>query len=303
MRLAIREDGAAFAEAERRGGGRDGLKVGLGRAPVMAAVDLGASKVACFILKPDGVRPADRSITACGVGYVQSRGIRGGAVIEVEEAASAIAKASGARRGARQGQRRRGYRLHVGRPLASRRLTANVSLGRPGRSGTRTISRAIGAAVSGLKMPGRRIIHVRPIGWSVDGAKGVRDPRSMYGRQLGLHLLLVSIDEQVFQTIAHCVERAHLQFDGVVAAPFASALATLEEDEMDLGAILIDMGRRLDLAGGLFRRQPDPRRQPGRRRLARHPGRGPRPFHLDHRRRADQDPARSAIASSNEDPR
>ena len=27
MRLAIREDGAAFAEAERRGGGRDGLKV------------------------------------------------------------------------------------------------------------------------------------------------------------------------------------------------------------------------------------------------------------------------------------
>ena len=59
------------------------------------------------------------------------------------------------------------------------------------------------------------------------------------------------MDEQVFQTLAHCVERAHLQFDGVVAAPFASALAALEEDEMDLGCHLHRHGRRLDLGGGV----------------------------------------------------
>ena len=64
----------------------------------------------------------------------------------------------------------------------------------------------------------------------------------MFGRRLGLQLLVVSISEAVFQTLGHCVERAHLGFEGVVAAPFASALAALEEDEMDLGAILIDMG-------------------------------------------------------------
>src|SRR5271154_7400489 len=93
MTVAVREARPASAEAERKGGGRDTLKAALSRAPAAAAVDLGASKVACFIMKPDGVRPADRTITAAGVGYVQSRGIRGGAVIEVEEAASAIAKA------------------------------------------------------------------------------------------------------------------------------------------------------------------------------------------------------------------
>jgi cell division protein FtsA len=242
MRLEISEDRVAFAEAERRvGTSRDGLKAALGRAPVVAAVDLGASKVACFIMKPDGVRPADRTITAAGVGYVQSRGIRGGAVVDVEAAASAIAKAvERAEALAKVGVG--GVTVATaGGQLASRRLTANVSLGaRPITDAD--LSRAIGVAVSGLKLPGRRIIHVRPICWSVDGAKGVRDPRSMYGRQLGLNLLLVSMDDQVFQTIAHCVERAHLQFEGVVAAPFASALATLEEDEMDLGAILIDMG-------------------------------------------------------------
>jgi cell division protein FtsA len=240
MRLAVREDRAAFAEAERRSG-RDGRKVGLGRPPITAAVDLGATKVACFIMKPDGVRAADRTLTAAGVGYVQSRGVRGGAVVEVDEAANAIAMAVERAEALAQVKVAGVTVTTAGGQLASRRLSSQVSLGaRP--IADSDLQRAIGGAVAGLRMPGRRIIHVRPIAWSVDGQKGVRDPRSMFGRQLGLQLLLVSMDEQVFQTIAHCVERAHLEFEGVVAAPFASALATLEEDEMDLGAILIDMG-------------------------------------------------------------
>ncbi len=64
----------------------------------------------------------------------------------------------------------------------------------------------------------------------------------MFGRVMGLEMLVVSMNEGVYQTLGHCVERAHLQFDGVVASPFASALAALEEDEMDLGAVCIDMG-------------------------------------------------------------
>jgi cell division protein FtsA len=241
MRLAITEERTAFAEAERRGGGRETLKATLGRPGVTAAVDLGASKVACFILKPDGVRSADRTITAAGVGYVQSRGVRGGAVVEVDEAANAIANAV-ERAETVAGVTITGVTVATaGGQLASRRLASQVSLSaRP--IADSDLARATAAAIAGVRMPGRRVIHVRPVAWSVDGRRGVRDPRSMFGRQLGLELLLVSMDESVFQTIAHCVERAHLEFEGVVAAPFASALATLEEDEMDLGAILVDMG-------------------------------------------------------------
>ncbi len=240
MRLAIREERAAFAEAERREA-KDGFKSALGRTPATAAVDLGASKVACFIMRPDGVRSADRTLTAAGVGYVQSRGVRGGAVVDVDEAAQSIAQAV-ERAEAMAGVNVASITITTaGGRLASQRLSAAVSLGaRP--IGDADLTRAIGAATAGFKSPGRRVIHMRPISWSVDGQKGVRDPRAMFGRQLGLQLLVVSIDEQVFQTLSHCVERAHLQFDGVVAAPFASALAALEEDEMELGAILIDMG-------------------------------------------------------------
>ena len=239
MKAATGGDRAGFAETDRREAG--GLKAAIGRAPAVAAVDLGASKVACFIMRPDGVRQVDRTITAAGVGYVQSRGVRGGVVVDVDEAATSIAQAV-ERAETLAGVQVTGVTVATaGGRLASQRLAATVSLGaRP--IADADLSRAISAAMAGLKLPGRRVIHVRPIAWSVDGHRGVRDPRSMFGRQLGLQLLIVSIDEQVFQTMSHCVERAHLEFNGVVAAPFASALAALEPDEMDLGAILIDMG-------------------------------------------------------------
>src|ERR1700744_159831 len=74
---------------------RDSLKVlsGHHRQPLVAAVDLGASKVGCFIMKPDGARREDRSINVSGVAHVRSSGIRGGGIINMEEAAHAIAQA------------------------------------------------------------------------------------------------------------------------------------------------------------------------------------------------------------------
>ncbi len=55
-----------------------------GRAPVVAALDLGQSKVACFIMKADGVRHADRTIRVAGAGHVQSRGVRGGGIVNMD---------------------------------------------------------------------------------------------------------------------------------------------------------------------------------------------------------------------------
>ena len=70
---------------------REGLKALAGRQPVVAAVDLGASKVTCFIMKPDGIRREDRTLQTVGVSHVQSRGVRGGAIINLEEATQSIA--------------------------------------------------------------------------------------------------------------------------------------------------------------------------------------------------------------------
>jgi cell division protein FtsA len=230
-----------MSKLEDRREARDGLKGLSVRQPVVAALDLGASKVACFIMKPGGVNREARTLQTVGVGHVQSRGVRGGSIVNMDEATDAIALAV-ERAETVAGVSVQGVTVTTsGGQLASQRVTSEVSLGaRP--IGDADLNRGISAALAKVRMPGRRPIHLLPIAWSVDGQRGVKDPRSMFGRQLGLELVVVSINESVFQTLGFCVERAHLEFQGVVASPFVSALAALEDDEMDLGCICLDMG-------------------------------------------------------------
>jgi len=211
------------------------------RAPVVAALDLGQSKVACFIMKPDGVRHADRTIRVAGASHVQSRGVRGGAIVNMDEAAQAIGHA------VERAERTAGAPVSgvivstaIGQ-MASHRVQARVSLGAH-PVGDADLARAIGMALAQIRLPNRRPIHVLPIGWSVDGARGVHDPRAMRGGSLGLDLLVVSMAESAFASLSHCLELAHLDLQGVASAPVVSSLAALEEDEMDLGCVCIDMG-------------------------------------------------------------
>ena len=188
------------------------------RPPIVAAVDLGAAKVTCFIMKPEGVHKGDRTLTTAGVG-VQSRGIRGGSIVNLDEASEAIAQA------VERAENVAGVNVQsvtvatAGGQLTSNRVTGRVSIGaRP--ISDNDLVRAISHALSQIKLPGRRAAHILPIAWSVDGQGGVRDPRAMFGRTLGVELLVVSVSEAVFQTLGACVERA-LQFEGVVAAPLS----------------------------------------------------------------------------------
>ena len=240
--MVLERRGAAFRTTTRtaRREARDGLKLPLGRPPLVAAVDLGASKVACFIMRPDGLRKAERTLTAAGVGYVASRGVRGGNIVDMDEAAQAIGQA------VEKAEAMAGVDVHgitvttsLGQPVSHRAAARIPIAGKPVSEAD--TARAVTQALASLRLTRRQPMHLRPIAWTVDG-RHVQDPTAMSGRTLGLELLVVAISESVFQTLGHCVERAHLQLEGVVASPFASALAALEEDEMELGSICIDMG-------------------------------------------------------------
>jgi cell division protein FtsA len=212
-----------------------------GRAPVVAALDLGQSKVACFIMKPEGVRHADRTIRVAGAGHVQSRGVRGGGIVNMDEAAQAIGHAvERAEKAAGSPVSGVVVTTAIGQ-MASHRVQARVSLG-SNPVGDADLARAIAMALAQIRYPNRRPIHVLPINWSVDGARGVHDPRSMRGTSLGLDLLVVSMAESAFNGLSHCLELAHLDLQGVASAPVVSSLAALEDDEMDLGCVCIDMG-------------------------------------------------------------
>lgn len=209
-------------------------------AGVCAALDVGSSKVGCFIAKTDqtiaGPRPR-----MVGVGHQSSRGVRGGAVVDMDAAVDAIRGAvEQAERMAGQAVTSVSVTLSSGQPTSTR-LAAEIDL--PNREvQERDLRRLLDGAMSEFHAEDRMILHAIPLAWSVDDHRGIRDPRGMYGRTLGVEVHVITAAIGPLRNLLTCVERCHLDLKGVVATPYASSLSALGDDEVKLGATLIDMG-------------------------------------------------------------
>ena len=143
--------------------------------------------------------------------------------------------------------------VSAGRP-ASELISASIELA--GESvAERDIARELSAGSRHSVRAGRAILHSLPIGYVVDGASGVSDPRGMLARRFGIDMHVVTTDISVVRNLMLAIERCHLDVEAV-ASPYVAGLATISDDEANLGAALIDMGAGTTtlavFAGGRF---------------------------------------------------
>ena len=89
---------------------------------------------------------------------------------------------------------------------------------------------------------GRAVLHSLPVGYSIDGANGIRDPRGMLGERFGVDMHVATADIAAARNLMLAVERCHLSVEAMVASPYVAGLSVLADDEADLGAAVIDMG-------------------------------------------------------------
>lgn len=218
-----------------------------GRVSTVCVLDVGSTKVACLIAK---LRPAaedelltgrTHAIEVIGFGYQQSRGVKSGAVVDLERAESAIRKAVDA------AEQMAGVTVESlivtqtsGR-LASEAFGTKVDLD-TGTVREADIRRVLAASGRHQIKDGRTALHALPIGYSLDGQGGIRDPRGMVGDVLGVDVNLVTADRPAQDNLALAINRCHLDVDAVVATPYAAGLASLVDDEGELGAVCVDIG-------------------------------------------------------------
>jgi cell division protein FtsA len=204
---------------------------------LIAAIDVGTSKICCFIARiGDDGRPS-----VVGIGHHISRGVRGGAIIDMEQAEMAIlTTVHAAEQMAGETIQDVVLNLSGGYPASQ---TVGVEVPISGREvGDHDLHRVLlqGSQINGSHE--RRLIHSIPVGYSIDGSKGIRDPRGMYGDRLGVDMHVVTAAAGAVKNLTTCVGRCHLDIKALVVSPYAAGLATLVDDEMDLGVTVIDMG-------------------------------------------------------------
>jgi cell division protein FtsA len=209
------------------------------RSSTLAALDIGASKITCFI---GSVGQGPGPVRVSGVGTQAARGVRNGAIVDLDAAERAVRAAVG--------QAERMAETTVSEVVVSvsgfgvRADQANgeISL-HNAEIGIKERRKVVGAALQHVRLEGRSILHVTPSFFVVDGQR-VRDPRGMFGKRLGVAITVVTAPTPQWRNIVLCVERAMYTISGSVAAPFAAALGALAEDDLDLGALVVDMGAR-----------------------------------------------------------
>jgi cell division protein FtsA len=93
-----------------------------------------------------------------------------------------------------------------------------------------------------ITIPGEEVIHVIPQEYTVDGEDGIQDPKGMAGVKLEANFHVITAQVGAVRNIIRCVEKAGLTPKELVLEPFASAVATLDDDELREGVALVDIG-------------------------------------------------------------
>lgn len=217
------------------------------RSHVVSVLDVGSTKVVCMIgrLTPRQetlVLPGrTHNIEIIGIGHQRSRGVKSGVIADLDAAESVVRLAVDA------AERMAGLtvdsliiNISAGR-LASDVYTATIDLGGQEVQGA-DLRKVLISASQQSQRQDRAILHSLATGYSLDGERGIREPLGMFGDVLGVDMHVVTAERAMLKNLELCVNRAHLSVEGIVATPYASGLAALVDDEVELGCAAIDMG-------------------------------------------------------------
>jgi cell division protein FtsA len=217
------------------------------RTAMVASLDIGTSKIACMIarLKPsppnDALRGRTHAVELIGYSQIQSRGMKGGAVVDLAECEQAV------RQAVALAEKMAKVRVEsVLLPVSGGRLQGQLVEAaadiKGGSVNAADVTRVTSTGMRHATGEGRTVLHALPTGYSVDGVKGVRDPRGMVASQFGVEMNVVTADAAVARNLMLVVERCHINVEAMAASPYVAGLAVLTDDEADLGAAVVEMG-------------------------------------------------------------
>jgi cell division protein FtsA len=217
------------------------------RAAVVAALDIGTSKIVCMIAKLEPQAPQDvlrrrsHGVRVLGFAHTAACGMKGGTVIDLVEAEQMVRTAIDIAENSAKLQLESVVVSLSGGRLGSERFIADIDL-TGGAVADGDIARVLAAASRHSVRDGRAVLHSLPIGYALDAATGIREPRGMLGHKFGVDMHMVTADVATVRNLMLTVERSHLDVEAMVASPYVAGLSVLADDEADLGAAIIDLG-------------------------------------------------------------
>ncbi len=206
---------------------------------LITGLDIGTTKIGVIIAEVED----DSQPKVIGVGTSPSDGLRKGVVVNLEKTVRSIENAI---EHAEQMAGVKVDQVYVG--IAGDHIRSYNGRGVVAVAGIENeiteddVRRAIDAAKAVVMPIDREIIHIIPQEFIVDDQRGIKDPLGMSGVRLETEVHIVTGAITSAQNICRSVERAGLDVKDLVLEPLASSYSVLNEDEKELGVVVMDMG-------------------------------------------------------------
>ena len=200
------------------------------------AIDVGSYKTIAVIAN------ADEELSISGVGIAKSKGIKKGAITNIDEAAKSI------RQAVNDAKRIAGIEINKAIVSISSTYTQSIKsngiVNIPGNEVTiKEISRAIKTALYNATIPNDYVVlQAIPYDFKVDDLSEIEDPQGMSGSRLEVSLHIIIAQKAGMENLKKTFQKAGIEIQNIVNAGYASSLAVLNEDEKELGVAVIDIG-------------------------------------------------------------
>ncbi|MFW2828634.1 cell division protein FtsA [Sphingomonas sp. ID0503] len=221
------------------------------RGNLITALDIGSSKICALIAE----RADGGDMQVLGTGQRESKGIRRGYIADMEATEVAIREA------VEQAERIAGINIDdvwvsfSAGGLVSDVASVEVELGGQ-RIDQEDIDELLAAGRNSIDPDGRMVLHAQPTLYTLDGLQGVKKPLGLHADRLGVDIHVVAADPSPVRNLDLCVRSAHLGVEAIVAAPVATGMASLSEEERELGVALVELGAGVTnvsvFAGGML---------------------------------------------------
>ncbi len=204
---------------------------------IISTLDIGSSKASALIA---GVTD-EGALTVLGTGQRESKGVVRGCISDIQQAELSV------RQAVEQAERIAGTNIDKvwvsmsAGGLDSMLAPVEIDLGGD-RIEQIDIDDLLQAGRSNLDTRGKTPLHIHPTLYSIDGVGGVANPLGLHADRLGVDIHVVLAEPAPVRNLDMTARAAHLGVEAVVAAPVATGLSCLSQEERELGVALVEMG-------------------------------------------------------------
>ena len=204
---------------------------------LLVALDIGTSKIVTLVAEVT----AEGNLNLIGMGSHASRGLKKGAVVDIESTVTAIQRSLEEAELMADVKIREVLTGIAGSHIRSFNSHGMVAI-KDKEVSQYDIDRVIETARAVNIPMEQQVLHILEQEFIIDGQGGVRQPLGMSGMRLEVKVHIVTGAVSAAQNIMKCVRRCGLEVRDLMLQPLASADAVLLDDERDLGVCLLDIG-------------------------------------------------------------